>query len=68
MKTDISKAIIDTVISLGHRINAEVTAEGVETYEQYEYLKNQGCDRIQGYYFSKPLLPGEVSNYRKPVR
>lgn len=60
IKADINKVIIDSVISLGHKINAEITAEGVETKEQYEYLKRKGCDKIQGYYFSKPLLPKEV--------
>lgn len=63
IKADINKAIIDTIITLGHRINLEVTAEGVETEEQYEYLKNRGCDMAQGYYFSKPLLPGEMFEY-----
>lgn len=65
IKADINKVIIDTVISLGHRLNAEITAEGVETEEQYEYLKKQGCDKIQGYYFSKPLLPLEVVRFFK---
>ncbi len=60
IKADVNKIIIDTLISLGKKINAEVTAEGVETKEQYEYLKSQGCDKIQGYYFSKPLLPEEL--------
>lgn len=63
IKADVNKAIIDTIIALGHRINLEVTAEGVETWEQYEYLKKRGCDIAQGYYFSKPLLPGEMIDY-----
>lgn len=65
IKADINKIIIDTVISLGHKINAEVTAEGVETKEQYEYLQGKGCDKIQGYYFSQPLLPIDLMNYMK---
>ncbi|GEA32768.1 sensor domain-containing protein [Clostridium diolis] len=60
---DINKKIINHIISLGHSINAEIIAEGVETKEQYEYLKEQGCDIIQGYYFSKPLLPEEVTKF-----
>lgn len=63
MNVNINKIIIDSVISFGHKINAEVTAEGVETKEQYEYLKSHGCDRIQGYYFSKPLSPEELIEY-----
>lgn len=38
-----------------HSIDAKVVAEGVETKEQYEKLKEIGCDYIQGYYFSKPI-------------
>lgn len=68
IKVDINRIIIDSVISLGHKINAEVTAEGVETKEQYEYLKAQGCDKVQGYYFSKPLSTGDLIRYmnKKP--
>lgn len=65
INADINKIIIDFIISLGHRINAEIIAEGIETKEQYEYLKEQGCDIIQGYYFSKPLLPEEVTEFLK---
>ncbi len=68
IKANINKIIIDTVISLGHKLNAEVTAEGVETMEQYEYLKSQGCDKIQGYYFSKPLLPDDIIQYMNENR
>ncbi len=38
-----------------HSMDSMVVAEGVETKEQYEYLKSIGCDYIQGYYFSKPV-------------
>lgn len=60
IKVDVNKAIIDAVISLGHKLNIDITAEGVETKEQYDYLKKKGCDKVQGYYFSKPLLPEEA--------
>jgi EAL domain-containing protein (putative c-di-GMP-specific phosphodiesterase class I) len=65
IKDDINKVIIDAIISLAHKINAEITAEGVETKEQYEYLKKKGCNKIQGYYFSKPLLPEEAAEFLK---
>ncbi|WP_158498406.1 putative bifunctional diguanylate cyclase/phosphodiesterase [Ruminiclostridium papyrosolvens] len=65
IKADINKVIIDAIISLGHKINAEIIAEGVETKEQYEYLKEKGCNIIQGYYFSKPLLPEEATEFLK---
>lgn len=47
--------IISSVITLAHDLSLKVVAEGVETAEQYEFLKSLGCDYIQGYYFSKPL-------------
>ncbi|WP_330654133.1 sensor domain-containing protein [Caproiciproducens sp. MSJ-32] len=50
-----SEYIIDTIIELSHYLNLIVVAEGVETKEQYDYLKSINCDLIQGYYFSKPL-------------
>lgn len=60
IKIDVNKAIVEAIISLGHKLNMEITAEGVETEEQYYYLKDKGCDKVQGYYFSKPLLPEEL--------
>lgn len=51
-------AIVSTILAIGHNLGIKVTAEGVETEEQYDILKKQNCDIIQGYLFSKPL-PGE---------
>ena len=48
-------SIIQCVLSLAKQLKIPVVAEGVETEEQYNYLKSSGCDYIQGYYFSKPL-------------
>lgn len=47
--------IIEYTIGLGRKLGLEVIVEGVETKEQYEFLKKHNCDAIQGYYFSKPL-------------
>ena len=47
--------LADTIIALGHKMNLTIVAEGVETLEQVEYLHFSGCDKIQGYYYSKPL-------------
>ena len=47
--------ITSIVISLGKCLKLKVIAEGVETKEQLELLREQGCNEIQGYYFSKPL-------------
>ncbi|MBC8078944.1 MAG: EAL domain-containing protein [Gorillibacterium sp.] len=48
-------ALVEQVIMIGKRMNMSVVAEGVEKQEQLDYLQGQGCDKIQGYLFSKPL-------------
>ncbi len=52
--------IAETIIQLAHNINLNVIAEGVEYTEQLDILKNKKCDIMQGYLFSKPLLPDEL--------
>jgi diguanylate cyclase (GGDEF)-like protein len=47
--------ILYSVINMAHALGMDTIAEGVETKNQYEMLRNLGCDSIQGYYFSKPL-------------
>ena len=48
-------AIIKAIISLGHILGLRVIAEGVETAEQLDFLRDNGCDQMQGYYLSRPL-------------
>lgn len=50
-----SKMIVENTINLAKKLNISVLAEGVETKEQLQFLKDNGCDYIQGYYFSRPL-------------
>lgn len=55
--------IMKSTIDLAHSLNLGVIAEGVETKEQFEILKQQQCDEVQGYLFSKPLLPHEFESF-----
>lgn len=55
--------IVNAIMTLGHGLGLEVVAECVETAEQLRFLKTNGCDVIQGYYFSKPLTASELATY-----
>lgn len=50
-----TKSIIDSIIKMAHQMDARTIAEGAETQEQVDFLKEMGCDYIQGYYFYKPM-------------
>lgn len=54
-------AIAKTIVALGKGLGLQILAEGVETEEQLEFLRSIGCDSAQGYLFSKPLPPDEMS-------
>ena len=49
-----NKAIINSTIQMAHELGFTVLAEGIETKEQFDYLKHKGCDAFQGYFFGKP--------------
>nr|WP_321513500.1 EAL domain-containing protein [uncultured Pseudodesulfovibrio sp.] len=55
-----SQAIVRTVFSLGESLGLKIVAEGVETSGQLEFLENEGCEYVQGYFFYKPMTVGEV--------
>ncbi|TDK39678.1 EAL domain-containing protein [Rhizobium deserti] len=60
---DKSGAIVKSVISLGQSLNMVTTAEGVETAEQATFLKAEGCDQLQGYFFSRPVAAEELTRF-----
>ena len=55
------RAIANTVVSLGHHLEMQVLAEGVETAAQRDYLASIGCDIFQGYLFGKPMKPEDLA-------
>ncbi|OWZ83206.1 EAL domain-containing protein [Natranaerobius trueperi] len=55
--------LIASIIKIGNQVNSEVVAEGVETKEQLDNLRRNDCDRLQGYYFSKPLTKEEIVHF-----
>lgn len=54
------KAIVKAILHIGHTLGLTVVAEGVETKEQLDFLRENKCDTIQGYYFSRPVSPKEI--------
>jgi diguanylate cyclase (GGDEF)-like protein/PAS domain S-box-containing protein len=56
-----SAAIVRAVIDLGHGLEMSIVAEGVETQEQLDFLANEGCDAVQGYFLGKPQPIGHYT-------
>jgi len=59
------KAIVTTIINMAGSLGMQTIAEGVETADQLEFLRLQGCDEIQGYYFSPPLPKDDFEAYAR---
>ena len=59
-ENDNDKAIVSTIISMAQHLNMEVIAEGIETKAQLDILTEKDCEKIQGYYFSRPLSAIDV--------
>ena len=55
-----SSSLVAAIISMAHRLGLDVVAEGVETSNQSKVLLQRGCTTAQGFFFSPPLLPGDV--------
>jgi len=53
-------AIVEAIITLAHSLNIKVIAEGVETRQQMDFLRERGCEEVQGYYFGFPGAADEL--------
>ncbi|PWY54977.1 diguanylate cyclase [Legionella qingyii] len=59
------EVIIEAIISMARSFNFKVIAEGVESQNQLDFLKQQNCDEVQGFFFSKPLTSSELEQFLK---
>jgi hypothetical protein len=57
------KAITQAIINLGKSLGLTLVAEGVETTEQDKFLRDHGCDEIQGYLICKPVTAAEIGTF-----
>jgi EAL domain-containing protein (putative c-di-GMP-specific phosphodiesterase class I) len=57
------RAIVAAIINLSRSLGLRTIAEGVEHAAQLEYLRRQGCDEIQGYYYSRPLTAAQFEAF-----
>jgi len=60
--------IVEAVLSMAHTLGLRVVAEGVETTEQLDTLRQSGCDVIQGYFFSRPVQPAAAAAFIRSGR
>lgn len=64
--TSAADEAITSLINLVHEAGKIVVVEGVETLQQLEVCRDKGCDVVQGFFFSEPLLPESVLRYKPP--
>jgi len=53
--------LAETMITMAHALGKEVVAEGVETMEQLEFLRQRGCDYAQGFFFARPASLADIT-------
>lgn len=68
IKNNVDDAVlIDAIIAMSKSLKLQITAEGVETSAQFDYLLGKGCDLVQGFLFSKGLRPDDYLGYCRIV-
>ncbi len=60
IENHLSRSLIISIIEIAHNLGLKVVAEGVESKEQKDFLTKNGCDYIQGYYYSQPLAEADL--------
>jgi EAL domain-containing protein (putative c-di-GMP-specific phosphodiesterase class I) len=61
--SDRDRIMVQKTIEMGHELGMHVIAEGVETKEQLDLLRLDGCESVQGYFFSRPLPPAVLVSW-----
>ena len=59
------RALVQAIIAMARSLNLRLIAEGVETAEQQQFMREQGCDIIQGYYYSRPLARDAFESFAR---
>lgn len=59
----VNEMMVSTIITMAHHLNLRVIAEGVENESQLNFLKQENCDEVQGYYFGKPMVASELEEW-----
>lgn len=59
----VARDILRSITMLGETLKVRITAEGVETQEQVEFLRGIACQQLQGFYFARPLNPADLAHY-----
>ena len=63
MGTARGRNMVDTIVTIAHNLSLSVVAEGVESADQLQQLKQLRCEIIQGYYYSKPLSAADFTQF-----
>jgi len=62
------RAIVVAIVNLAHSLDMDVVAEGVETAEQLQIVRDVGCDEVQGFFFGQPMTSGHFESFMMPRR
>jgi EAL domain-containing protein (putative c-di-GMP-specific phosphodiesterase class I) len=62
-----ARSLIRGIVSMGHALNMQVVAEGVEQDNQLDFLREQGCDLIQGYLTGRPTSAERIEDMLQPI-